>query len=146
MATPSSSEPDRWPLTPSSQVVGRDRELNRLRTVIERVLDGYGQVVLVSGEAGIGKTTLTRAAVRQPALDSALVLTGHCYDLMTTPPYGPWLEILHAAHMGSARIPLPETLAGDDRAYGGSESGHAVQRLRGVLPRHCHQTATRLDP
>lgn len=94
-------------------LVGRDRELNRLRSVIERVLDGHGQVVLMAGEAGIGKTTLTTALIRQPSLGAALVLTGHCYDLTTTPPYGPWLEILHAVRNQNRSFQLPNTLADD---------------------------------
>jgi DNA-binding CsgD family transcriptional regulator len=37
---------------------GRDRELARLTELVERAADGRSGVVVVSGEAGIGKTTL----------------------------------------------------------------------------------------
>jgi hypothetical protein len=55
--------------------------------------DGRGSLVLISGEAGIGKTALADQLMRE-ATDARLhVLAGHCYDRTETPPYGPWLEI-----------------------------------------------------
>jgi hypothetical protein len=42
-----------------TQLVGRDEELNLLLRRWERAKAGDGQVVLVSGEAGIGKSRLT---------------------------------------------------------------------------------------
>ena len=38
--------------------VGRGEELARLRSLIARLLAGHGSVVLIEGEAGIGKTRL----------------------------------------------------------------------------------------
>jgi DNA-binding CsgD family transcriptional regulator len=93
------------------RLVGRDRELHRLRSVIDRALAGRGQTVLLAGEAGIGKTTLTQAIIEQASARVALALPGHCYDLTTTPPYGPWLEILSAARQRDAALPLPDALA-----------------------------------
>jgi pentatricopeptide repeat protein len=49
--------------------------------------------VLVSGEAGIGKTSLGQELVAESREQGALVLAGACYDLTTTPPYGPWVEL-----------------------------------------------------
>jgi hypothetical protein len=42
-------------------MVGRQHELGLLRERFERTQDGEGQVVLLSGEAGIGKSRLVRA-------------------------------------------------------------------------------------
>ena len=39
-------------------IVGRQRERERLRRLLARALDGEGSLALVSGEAGIGKSTL----------------------------------------------------------------------------------------
>jgi predicted ATPase len=41
----------------------RDGELDALETALRRAEHGAGSVVLVSGEAGIGKTSLLRAFV-----------------------------------------------------------------------------------
>ncbi len=74
-------------------LVGREREQTALGSVLSRMLAGHGSVVLVSGEAGIGKTTLVESVCRDAVAQDAIVLAGHCYDLIVTPPYGPWLEI-----------------------------------------------------
>ena len=48
-------------LTP---LIGRDHEFGLLRERWERVKDGTGQVVLLSGEPGIGKSRLVRSIER----------------------------------------------------------------------------------
>jgi DNA-binding CsgD family transcriptional regulator/transcriptional regulator with XRE-family HTH domain len=86
-------------------IVGRESERQALRELLSGALAGRGRFVLVGGEAGIGKTTLVQAVMAEATERAALVLTGHCYDLTVTPPYGPWVEIVRA----TARISgLPE--------------------------------------
>ena len=41
-----------------SPLVGREREMETLRRLLERALTGRGSVVLIEGEPGIGKTRL----------------------------------------------------------------------------------------
>ena len=77
-------------------MVGRERELARLREHLSAAFNGDGGLVLIGGEAGIGKTTLVSAAIYEAGERGALVLTGGCYDLTTTPPYGPWVEVMRA--------------------------------------------------
>lgn len=74
-------------------LVGRAREQQTLRDHLADALAGRGSFVLVSGEAGIGKTTLTETLCREAAEQGALVLVGRCFDLSETPPYGPWIEL-----------------------------------------------------
>src|SRR5688572_7365456 len=74
-------------------LVGRDRELSVLNDRLTAARDGRGSLVLISGEAGMGKTSLADALCREAADMGAHVLTGHCYDRTETPPYGPWSEI-----------------------------------------------------
>ena len=76
------------------EIFGRERERVLLGEALERALAGSGGVVLIGGEAGIGKTTLVADLVRTAAERDALVLAGGCFDLITTPPYGPWIDLL----------------------------------------------------
>jgi DNA-binding CsgD family transcriptional regulator len=76
------------------------------------VLAGHGRFVLIGGEAGIGKTTLARDLVTEASARGDRVLTGACYDLSNTPPYGPWLELFEAYTREHHLPPLPSTFAG----------------------------------
>ena len=87
------------------QVVGREREQAVLRRTLDDLAGGHGTPVLIGGDAGIGKTTLTRWLGWLAEEQGAQVLTGGCYDLSITPPYGPWLEILRE---WTARGMLPD--------------------------------------
>jgi hypothetical protein len=78
---------------PRPLLVGREREQRLLSEQLDAMLAGRGGVVLVGGEAGIGKTTLVEDLSIQAEDAGCLVLWGHAYDLSVTPPYGPWLEI-----------------------------------------------------
>lgn len=75
-------------------LVGRAREQEILRESLSIGLAGRGRLVLVGGQAGIGKTALVQLLAHDARQQGALVLTGQCYDLTETPPYGPWVEIL----------------------------------------------------
>jgi DNA-binding CsgD family transcriptional regulator/tetratricopeptide (TPR) repeat protein len=93
------------PSTPST-LVGRDRELALLHRHLARALAGHGSLVLIGGEAGIGKSALAEMVCREAAEQGALVLVGRCYDLTETPAYGPWID-LFARHAPSASSPPP---------------------------------------
>jgi DNA-binding CsgD family transcriptional regulator len=74
-------------------LVGRGRELALLHDCLTAARGGRGSLVLIGGEAGIGKTALADALCREAAVTGTHVLLGHCYDRTETPPYGPWSEI-----------------------------------------------------
>ncbi|HEX5506247.1 MAG TPA: BREX system ATP-binding domain-containing protein, partial [Thermomicrobiales bacterium] len=103
------------PLLPSpeaSPLVGRDRELAALRERLEAARAGRGGLVLIGGEAGIGKTTLAEWLLREAAQRGALVLVGRCYDLSETPPYGPWAEALAHAPLADEGTERPDLAGG----------------------------------
>jgi predicted ATPase len=92
-------------------LVGRDRELAALRAALATAFDGRGSLVLIGGEAGIGKTALSEAGCREAAGGGARVLVGRCYDLTETPPYGPWTEMGTRLSVAPEQPPLPAVLA-----------------------------------
>ena len=77
-------------------MVGRARELDVLRSAFTRLLDGRRQVVLISGEPGIGKTRCAEAVADLAEDQGALVLWGRCREEAGAPPYWPWVQILRA--------------------------------------------------
>src|SRR5690606_29490215 len=64
---------------------------------LERAAEEEGGVVLVSGEAGIGKTTLVDAFAERVRGAGARVLRGSCDALHTPRPLGPFLDVARAA-------------------------------------------------
>jgi DNA-binding CsgD family transcriptional regulator len=97
----------------SEQMVGRDDELARLLSAGDRAREGRVNVVLVAGEAGIGKTRLVEEMTLQlPAAD--LVLVGHGVDLETGGlPYGVVAETLRDLVRGEG-VSVVEDLLGED--------------------------------
>jgi tetratricopeptide (TPR) repeat protein len=60
--------------------------------------DGQRRVTLVSGEPGIGKSTLAARFAREAVADGAIALYGRCDEDLAV-PYGPWAEaVSHACH------------------------------------------------
>jgi DNA-binding CsgD family transcriptional regulator/uncharacterized tellurite resistance protein B-like protein len=107
---------------PAVRLVGREREIGLLRDQLRRVLDGHGRLVLVSGEAGIGKTTLVSDLARRAETRGCLVLRGHVYDLSVTPPYGPWLEMLRQYPGATVGLPpLPDLVQATPSQAAGSQ-------------------------
>jgi DNA-binding CsgD family transcriptional regulator len=95
---------------PGPLLVGRRREQQQLRALLDAALTGRGSLVLVSGEAGIGKTTLVRDLGRQAAARGVLVLTGACFDTGVGAAYGPWVDLVGAA---ARRIDLSTLVPSD---------------------------------
>ncbi len=85
----------------------RDEMLAMLDAAVDGAAAGEGSVALVTGEAGIGKTSLIRAFARRTE-ERARVLLSACDDLLAPRTLGP----LHDAALGSDG-PLAAALAAD---------------------------------
>jgi DNA-binding CsgD family transcriptional regulator len=105
---------------PGPPLVGREREQAALRAALAATLAGRGALVLLGGEAGIGKTALAEWLLAEAAAHGATVLVGRCYDLTETPPYGPWAEAFARAPHDGALPALP------DLAWGGGATSQAA--------------------
>ncbi|WP_045015029.1 ATP-binding protein [Streptomyces sp. NRRL S-623] len=79
-------------MTPA--LFGRDHPAGVLRSEIVRATDSHGGLVLVTGEAGIGKTTLVTDTAHEARRRGALVVGGSCWDSDSTPGYWPWVQVL----------------------------------------------------
>src|SRR6478672_11050190 len=79
------------------------------------LLAGRGALVLIGGEAGIGKTALAEATLGEAGEQGALVLVGRCYDLSETPPYGPWRELFDRAPRDDGLPTLPAAVLPPER-------------------------------
>ena len=80
---------------PSTPLAGREEEMARLRTSLDELTAGRGQIVFLLGEAGIGKTRLVDE-LGALAVDRGTVLEGHCLSYGTDLLYGPFIQILRA--------------------------------------------------
>jgi DNA-binding winged helix-turn-helix (wHTH) protein/predicted ATPase len=66
--------------TETPGVLGRETELAKLHGWLDQALAGERQTVFVTGEPGIGKTTLVQAFLQQAAGDSILIARGQCLE------------------------------------------------------------------
>ena len=89
-----------WPAaTLSGLFVGRREELAQLGDALRLALQGRGQLVLIAGPAGIGKTRTALELAAQAERLQATVLWGRCLEEPGAPPYWPWIQIIRA-HVG----------------------------------------------
>jgi DNA-binding CsgD family transcriptional regulator len=83
-------------------LVGRAAELGRLTDLLGEAAAGRPVVVLVSGDAGVGKTRLATELAGVAGQRGFTVLTGHCAELADTVPYLPLADALRSAAAGPA--------------------------------------------
>jgi hypothetical protein len=91
----------------SPTLVGRVEELQVLEVARRRAADGEPAVVLVGGEAGVGKTRLVAELTNQWATDGTRVLVGGCVPVGEGAlPYAPIVEALRAllAEVGANEV------------------------------------------
>jgi class 3 adenylate cyclase/tetratricopeptide (TPR) repeat protein len=112
MDTSGMALPPRLPQAPGTGLVGRKVEQERLNVALKAVVAGEpAHVVLVAGEAGVGKSSLTSSLARDAHHDGALVLYGRCDEDLAV-PHQPFVEALghYFSHVDDAAI----SALGDD--------------------------------
>jgi tetratricopeptide (TPR) repeat protein len=74
--------------------VGREAERDRIARLLTRARSGEGAAILVSGEAGVGKSRLAAESATIAEHDGFLVLKGSCFDAESSPSYEPFITQL----------------------------------------------------
>ena len=121
-------------------LVGRDRLLDRLGVLVGRALQGQRVTVMVTGEAGVGKTSLLRAVAAAAGGPGARVGWGTCLDVAGAPGYWPWTQALDGL-VRSIGADEARRLSGDDApllasivpALGDASRGELTDRARLLL-------------
>lgn len=83
----------KW-MTESKAMVGRQKEKELLNAVIEKGISGQGQILSVVGEAGIGKSRLTRELIHNWAERGYSFFIGNCQSYGAAISYLPWADLL----------------------------------------------------
>jgi predicted ATPase len=86
----------------SGRIIGRSAELGVVRGAVEAAARGGHCVMVVAGEAGIGKSALRRVAVRRACELGMTVLAGRAVE---GDPRGPYAAIAEAVGRGLAGAP-----------------------------------------
>jgi DNA-binding CsgD family transcriptional regulator/tetratricopeptide (TPR) repeat protein len=136
----------------SPVLVGRRDELERLASVVDdAVTTGRGTIVLVAGEAGVGKTRLIEAASSAASERGVQIVSGACFEGgAEILPLAPVVEILRDLPrqldpaalervLGPARADLARLVPALGGESVGDESpvnsAHLFERVRGVVVR-----------
>jgi len=125
---------EREPRVSMTPVVGRERELLVLQGVLRDLASGRGQVVLVTGQPGIGKTRLLTELAAAGASD-ATWLEGGCHSYGGLPRW-PFVEMLLGwlgAEIGEPEIAIRTKARAGLGALFGDEANAILGPLAGLL-------------
>src|SRR4029077_2496584 len=93
----------------AGELLGRDRELAELESALADARAGRGQLCLLAGEPGIGKTSLADALAESAAKAGADVRWGRAWEGGGAPALWPWVQVLR----GLCRDREPDLLRAD---------------------------------
>jgi tetratricopeptide (TPR) repeat protein len=137
-----------------SPIIGRAREIERLREAVEELRRGRGQIVSLMGEAGLGKSRLA-AEMREETLAEAGVdwLEGRSLSYQTQTPYAPFnalfANLLDVPRGGADADRYAAIQAGMATVLPGMGDAHAplIGSMLGVdLPSEAAETVKYLEP
>ncbi|MDP9238002.1 MAG: protein kinase [Chloroflexota bacterium] len=106
--------------------VGREAELKQLQAAFDGALSGQAALVMVVGEPGIGKTTVTEQLLTYIGMRGGRTLVGHCYEEGSLAlPYLPFVEAMRSYALVCERDQLEEELG-----TGAGEVARIVSEIR----------------
>lgn len=83
--------------TPASPLVGREADLGSIAVALEAADSGQGQLLILAGDPGVGKTRLAQEITVRARARGFSILTGRCYEPQQKVAYFPFLEALALA-------------------------------------------------
>jgi DNA-binding SARP family transcriptional activator/tetratricopeptide (TPR) repeat protein len=104
-AQPSSYRPELTEPSPAWEppLVGRQRDVARLREELDEAVAGRGRLVVLVGEAGAGKSRLVSEVTASAARRLWRVMVGRCYETERILPFAPWVDALRSGRVGEER-------------------------------------------
>lgn len=79
-------------LEKGSTFVGRQNELDSILHRLQKAREGMGDVILLAGDTGVGKTRLAYEVLQKGIMSGMKVLVGTCYEHEGQLPYQPFIE------------------------------------------------------
>jgi len=95
-------------------LLGRAALVDELTAAAAHAADGAGSLVLLTGEAGIGKTSVARAMARL-APDDLTVSWGNCAADRSAPPFWPWRSVVDIESTSFVDADVPDPAIGVQR-------------------------------
>jgi predicted ATPase len=111
------------------EFVGRQREMGKLKAVLEDALSGQGQLLMLVGEPGIGKTRTAQELAAHAETRGAQVLWDWCYEEEGAPPFWPWVQPIRAYVQQRNAEQLHSEMG-----PGAADIAEVVSEVRGKLP------------
>jgi DNA-binding CsgD family transcriptional regulator len=106
----------------SPVLIGRDEQLDALDGMCDSARAGHGQVALIAGEAGVGKSRLAAEAQARAERQGLYALKARCFEPDHVLPFAPLLDLLRQLLAAPAFTPVAEAI------------GPAAPYLAGLLP------------
>jgi class 3 adenylate cyclase/tetratricopeptide (TPR) repeat protein len=94
----------------SPVMVGRDRELALLEEALLSSMRGDARIVVLGGEAGVGKSRLTAELLRRAVSFGCVTLVGECSETDLSLPYLPFVEAIGNRMAGDEAAKLRDSL------------------------------------
>jgi class 3 adenylate cyclase/predicted ATPase len=125
----SESRFERTRIAPLTPIVGRANELAALAGLWQTSAEGAGQIAVISGDAGIGKSRLVQAFRRSVEASPKMTLYFQCSSLQTSTPLAPMIDRDRRA-AGITRSDSVAAMVGKLRAF----LGAAISDVESALP------------
>ena len=106
-------------------------EVAALQRAFDSLMEGQGQIVLLGGEPGIGKTRLAEELAHFATMIGATVLWARCHEAEGSPSFWPWFQIVRQSLRGSYYS--AEELR-EDLGAGAAPIAQVVPHIRALLP------------
>src|SRR5262245_35724303 len=92
-------------------LIGRKDDLVTFHLLVDQAKSGMGQVALLGGEAGIGKSRLVTESKTYATAQDFYLVQGNCFPTDFSCPYAPLLDLLRSFFINSSRATI-EALVG----------------------------------